>query len=236
MKLQILVLFLIFGSLIDLSIQDSFSNSDSNSSESDEQFDCGLDCFGPFLARLKSLAAVTRSTNFTYYWDFIPLKVRYYLLNQNQLGLKNNIPVGFDFKWSSLSDSVRVKLIEQKTKDLFFGLSLYEWGLTQNPTDRLANLTLSSLIKPSKLATFEALKQTLSPINFDFKLDNNLVNAYVASLNKYGLTKAGNYKKLWTPIDDLLESYVTKASLSSTDKYALNLILYMADLRFKARL
>ncbi len=235
MNIQLLVLFLIFSSL-DLSKQDSFSNSDSNSSESDEQFDCGLDCFGPFLARLKSLAVVTRSTNFTYYWDLIPLKKRYYLLNQNQLGLKNNIPVGFDFKWASLSETVRSKLIAQKNNDLFFGLTLYEWGLTQNPTDRLANLTLNSLIKPTKLATIEALKQTLSPINFDFKLDNNLVNSYLASLNKYGLVKSGNLKKLWSPVEDLLQSYVTKASLSSADRYALNLILYMADLRYKARL
>ena len=117
-----------------------------------------------------------------------------------------------------------------------FGLTLYEWGLTQNPTDRLANLTLNSLIKPTKLATIEALKQTLSPINFDFKLDNNLVNSYLASLNKYGLVKSGNLKKLWSPVEDLLQSYVTKASLSSADRYALNLILYMADLRYKARL
>jgi hypothetical protein len=235
MKIHVLILFVIL-SVVYLSKQDLFSNSESDSLESDEQFDCGLDCFGPFLAKLKSLSVITRSTNFTYYWDFIPLKVRYYLLNQNHLGLKNNLPVGFDFKWTSLSDTVRDKLIDQKNKDLFFGLNLYEWGLTQNPTDRLANLTLYSLIKTSKLATFEALKQTLSPINFDFKLDNNLVKAYIASLNKYGLVKADNYKKLWTPVEDLLESYVTKASLSSANKYNLNLILYMANLRYKARL
>ena len=113
----------------------SFQSSESGSSSSSEEKGASLDSLKQHVSLLTSFALkpVSRQSkqqsrqqplpsensstaSFIYAWDTMSIKTRFYLLNQNQMGMKQNLTPVFDYKWASLRGDVQEKLIAQKNK------------------------------------------------------------------------------------------------------------------------